>query len=65
MSADIPICPRGLQNLIEESFTLHDRISKLDRVLAKPSAAEAPQPAVNPVAHQVGLLQRAFSAKVS
>ncbi len=57
--------PQGLQNLIEESFNLHDRISQLDRVLTKPSAAEAPEAAVNPVAHQVGLLQRAFSAKLS
>jgi regulator of CtrA degradation len=57
--------PRGLQNLIEESFILHDRISQLDRVLTKPSAAQAPEAPVNPVAHQVGLLQRAFAAKVS
>lgn len=57
--------PLGLQNLIEESFLLHDRISKLDRILTTPSAAEAPEAAVNPVAHQVGLLQRAFATKVS
>jgi regulator of CtrA degradation len=57
--------PKGLQNLIEESFMLHDRISQLDRVLTKPSAADAQEPAVNPVAQQVGLLERAFSAKLS
>jgi regulator of CtrA degradation len=57
--------PEGLQNLIEESFALHDRISQLDRILTSPSAAEVPGVALNPVAHQVGLLQRAFAAKVS
>ncbi|MFA5955727.1 DUF1465 family protein [Hyphomicrobium sp.] len=57
--------PQGLQHLIEESFALHDRISQLDRVLTRPSAAEMPEAALNPVAHQVGLLQRAFAAKVS
>jgi regulator of CtrA degradation len=57
--------PQGLQNLIEESFQLHDRISQLDRVLAKPSAADMPEAAVNPVAQQVGLLERAFSVKFS
>jgi regulator of CtrA degradation len=57
--------PQGLQNLIAESFMLHDRISQLDRVLTKPSAADAQQTAVNPVAQQVGLLERAFAAKLS
>ena len=57
--------PLGLQSLIEESFMLHDRISQLDRILTTPSAAEVPEAALNPVAHQVGLLQRAFAAKVS
>lgn len=57
--------PSGLQALIVESFTLHDRISQIDRILTTPSAAEAPESAVNPVAHQVGLLQRAFAAKAS
>lgn len=57
--------PQGLQNLIEESFILHDRISQLDRVLTKPSAADAQGAVVNPVAQQVGLLERAFAAKLS
>ncbi|RUO99446.1 DUF1465 family protein [Hyphomicrobium sp.] len=57
--------PQGLQNLIAESFSLHDRIAQLDRILTTPSAADIPEAAVNPVAHQVGLLQRAFAAKVS
>ncbi|MBS0269070.1 MAG: DUF1465 family protein [Proteobacteria bacterium] len=57
--------PQGLQSLIEESFQLHDRISQLDRVLTKPSAADTPQAAVNPVAQQVGLLERAFAGKFS
>jgi regulator of CtrA degradation len=55
--------PIGLRSLIEESFILHDRISQLDRILTTPSAADTPEAAVNPVAHQVGLLQRAFAAK--
>ena len=57
--------PQGLQNLIEESFLLHDRISQLDRVLTRPSAADAQESVINPVAQQVGLLERAFSAKLS
>ncbi|MET0409519.1 MAG: DUF1465 family protein [Hyphomicrobium sp.] len=57
--------PQGLQNLIAESFNLHDRISQIDRVLTKPSAADLPESAVNPVAHQVGLLERAFAVKAS
>jgi regulator of CtrA degradation len=57
--------PKGLQALIEESFALHDRIAQIDRILTTPSAADAQQPTVNPVAHQVTLLERAFAAKIS
>ena len=57
--------PLGLQKLIEESLLLHDRISQLDRILTASSATNALEATVNPVAYQVGLLQRAFSAKVS
>jgi regulator of CtrA degradation len=58
--------PAGLRTLIEESFALHDRISQIDRAMTKPLDADGPsQPVVNPVAQQVGLLQRAFAAKLS
>ena len=57
--------PQGLKGLIEESFTLHDRICQLDRALSRPDDADAiAGPAVNPVAQQVGMLERAF-AKLS
>ncbi len=56
--------PGGLKALIEESFALHDRISKLDRAMSvahDPDAAQE-RPA-NPVAQQLGLLERAFANK--
>jgi regulator of CtrA degradation len=57
--------PQGLKGLIEESFMLHDRICQLDRALSRPDDADAVAgPAVNPVAQQVGMLERAF-AKLS
>ena len=57
--------PQGLKNLIEESFALHDRISQLDRAMTKPHDADAAEAAANPVAQQVGLLERAFAPKHS
>jgi regulator of CtrA degradation len=58
--------PEGLKGLIEESFALHDRISQLDRAMTKPHEADAlSTAAANPVAQQVGLLERAFATKLS
>jgi regulator of CtrA degradation len=58
--------PQGLKGLIEESFALHDRISQLDRAMSKPHDVDALSgPAANPVAQQVGLLERAFATKLS
>jgi regulator of CtrA degradation len=58
--------PEGLKGLIEESFALHDRISQLDRAMSKmPDADALSGPAANPVAQQVGMLERAFATKVS
>ncbi|HVZ04705.1 DUF1465 family protein [Hyphomicrobium sp.] len=58
--------PNGLRGLIEESFALHDRISQLDRAMTKLQEADALSgPAPNPVAQQVGLLERAFASKLS
>jgi regulator of CtrA degradation len=58
--------PDGLKALIEESFALHDRISQLDRAM---SVAHDPDMArerpANPVAQQMGLLERAFASKLS
>jgi regulator of CtrA degradation len=53
--------PQGLKNLIEESFTLHDRISQLDRALSRPNGANDAEEIANPVAQQVNLLERAFA----
>ena len=58
--------PSGLRGLIEQSFSLHDRIVQLDRAMTiahDPDTAVAP--VANPVAQQMGLLQRAFGHKLS
>ncbi|MBN9282322.1 MAG: DUF1465 family protein [Hyphomicrobium denitrificans] len=60
-----PDLPNGLRGLIEESFALHDRISQLDRAMSKPDDSESLTGAANPVAQQVGLLERAFASKLS
>lgn len=61
-----PDLPNGLKGLIEESFALHDRISQLDRAMSKPDDGDAlTTGAANPVAQQVGLLERAFASKLS
>jgi regulator of CtrA degradation len=60
-----PDLPNGLKGLIEESFALHDRISQLDRAMSKPDDSDALTGAANPVAQQVGLLERAFASKLS
>lgn len=52
--------PRGLRELIVESFALHDRIVQLDRAFnVKPEVVDAD--AFNPVAAQVSALHRAFN----
>lgn len=58
--------PQGLKGLIEESFALHDRISQLDRAMTMTQEPDALSgQALNPVAQQVGLLERAFATKPS
>lgn len=57
--------PAALQDLIERSFALHDRIVMLDRAIASSEAGKAPEgndlPAVmNPVAAQMNMLRQAF-----
>lgn len=57
--------PLSLQDLIERSFALHDRIVKLDRAVTK-AAADADTgdsddvPLSNPVAAQMNMLRQAF-----
>lgn len=58
--------PQGLRALIEESFSLHDRIVQLDRAFAQPHDPDAaPERPSNPVAAQMSMLERAFQAKMS
>ena len=58
--------PQGLKGLIEESFVLHDRISHVDKLVMRPQGAEkAAASMANPVAQQVGMLERAFASKAS
>lgn len=52
--------PLGIRKLIEESFALHDRIVRLDKVLAHASESSDENAQANPVAHQVNLIQKAF-----
>lgn len=58
--------PERLQQLIDESFVLSDRIMRIDRSLhpATSSADTAPRPSSNPVAAQIAELQAAFNAAV-
>ena len=51
--------PKGLKGLINESFSLHDRIVQLDRAFRVKPEADDPD-AFNPVAAQVSALERAF-----
>jgi len=58
--------PRELRGLIEESFALHDRISQLDRAMTREQETDIlAEPIANPVAQQVGMLERAFASKLS
>lgn len=63
---DFASLPEGMQRLIEESFALHDRIVQLDRAMSVARDADITTlPNANPVAQQMGLLERAFAAKLS
>jgi regulator of CtrA degradation len=54
--------PKGLRELIEASFSLHDRIVQLDRAMTPISQASAGiGAAANPVASQMKVLERAFA----
>lgn len=55
--------PSRLQELIEESFALSDRIMRIDRSLQQVADGEPPRPA-NPVAAQIAELQAAFRAAI-
>lgn len=58
--------PDGLKALIDESFSLHDRIVQLDRAMSvgvDPDAVqERPE---NPVAQQMSMLEHAFKSKAN
>ena len=58
--------PDGLKELIDESFSLHDRIVRLDRAMSvgvDPDAIqERPE---NPVAQQMSMLEHAFKLKAN
>jgi regulator of CtrA degradation len=54
-----PDLPSGLQQLIEQSFSLNDRIVQLDRAMEL--ALDEATPADNPVGAQVSRLQEAFA----
>jgi regulator of CtrA degradation len=55
--------PSGLQDLIVESYALHDRIVRLDRALnMKLDAVEAEPMVANPVGAQMARLRVAFSS---
>ncbi|MEQ1716403.1 MAG: DUF1465 family protein [Hyphomicrobium sp.] len=56
--------PSGLKGLIEESFSLHDRIVQLDRAMTVGNDPDAvKERSANPVAQQMSLLERAFQQK--
>ena len=53
------ILPDQLMDLINRSLRLYERIVKLDEMLHEPASARK-QPAKNPLADQLSLLQAAF-----
>lgn len=57
--------PEGLRTLIEASFAMHDRICQLDRAMSLTTEKPVEAPAANPVAQQMGLLERAFALRAS
>jgi regulator of CtrA degradation len=58
---NINLLPKTLRDLIERSIALQTRVRRLDATIHnhEPSPALAP---VNPVEHQLGMLQAAFGA---
>ena len=63
---DFASLPESMRRLIEESFAMHDRIVQLDRAMAGFTGADrAVEAQLNPVAQQMGLLERAFATKLS
>ena len=57
--------PESLQDLVERSFALHDRIVKLDRAVTTaevvPDSGDLDElPVSNPVAAQMNMLRQAF-----
>ena len=53
--------PSGLRDLIDASFTLHDRIVQLDRAML-PQDDGVELAVVNPVANQLNALEQAFGS---
>ncbi|MEQ1673240.1 MAG: DUF1465 family protein [Hyphomicrobium sp.] len=63
---DFATLPEGLRGLIEESFAMHDRINQLDRAMSSArDPDQVPERPSNPVAQQMGMLERAFASKLS
>jgi len=57
--------PDTLRTLIEESFSLADRVGQLDRAMEPEQGRDASAaPASNPVAAQIALLQSAFGREL-
>lgn len=52
--------PPRLQQLIQASFSLNDRIVQIDQALERPAAVLTGSPEANPVATQVAALEAAF-----
>jgi regulator of CtrA degradation len=53
--------PKGLRDLIDASFQLHDRIVQLDRAMIPPAGDADEAAPVNPVATQISALEQAFA----
>lgn len=56
--------PQGLRDLIEASFTLHDRIVQLDRAMLPAADDARPAEHANPVATQISALEKAFGSGI-
>ena len=54
--------PQGLRDLIDASFTLHDRIVQLDRAML-PTGEDSAVVPMNPVANQINTLEQAFAGR--
>jgi regulator of CtrA degradation len=55
--------PKGLRDLIDASFMLHDRIVQLDRAMVPQSGEAAGTGSANPVAMQISALENAFGVR--